>query len=198
MKKIDYFFWINSDWAYLGHDRLEALTAKHQVRLDYKPVDLPYVYNQTGGVLLSKRAPERQRYRIQELKRWTERLGIHVNSQPRYMCPNGDFASCVVIAALRRGDGSHGQLTKAILHAEWVLDQDISNPDVLARILEDLNLDVDGLMSVAQSAEVRAEYERNTLEAIQAGVFGSPSYVYDGEVFWGQDRLDFLEQAVTD
>jgi 2-hydroxychromene-2-carboxylate isomerase len=197
VKKIDYYFWINSDWAYLGHDRLEALAAKHQVRLDYKPVDLPYVYNQTGGVLLSKRSPERQRYRIQELERWTKRLGIHVNPEPKYMCPNGDLASCVVIAALRREEGRHGPLAKAILQAEWVLDQDISDPSVLARILDTLSLDVAGLMSVAQSAEVRAEYERNTLEAIQAGVFGSPSYVYNGEVFWGQDRLEFLEQSIS-
>ena len=85
MKTIDYYFWMNSDWAYLGADRLEALAARHQARIRYLPVDLPDVYARTGGVLLGQRAPERQAYRVTELARWCRKLGIHVNPTPAYM-----------------------------------------------------------------------------------------------------------------
>src|ERR1700761_5924292 len=117
MKRIDYYFWINSDWAFLGADRLEMIAAKHRAELNYMPVDLPQVYARTGVILLSKRAPERQRYRIAELARFCRQLDIHVNPLPRYMCPNGDLASRVVIAAKHR-QLSLLTLTKALFRAE--------------------------------------------------------------------------------
>jgi 2-hydroxychromene-2-carboxylate isomerase len=195
MKQIDYYFWINSDWAYLGADRLEAIASECGASINYMPVDLPAVYARTGGILLGKRAPERQAYRVIELNRWTQKLGIPVNVTPKYMCPNGDLASCLVIAE-KFNDGKPGVLAKAILHAEWVLDQDISNPDTLRLIARDLGLDAEALIERAAQANVRAEYAKYTEAAITTGVFGSPSYVFNGELFWGQDRLDFLEEAL--
>jgi 2-hydroxychromene-2-carboxylate isomerase len=197
MKQIDYYFWINSDWAYLGADRLEAIAAKHGAALNYMPVDLPDVYARTGGILLSKRSPERQRYRIVELKRFCKQLGIHVNPIPKYMCPNGDLASRVVIAA-RRNELSLLDLTKAIFKAEWQDERDISDPHTLLEIVTAAGFDGRGLLSAADSEPVRSEYRRNTEAAIQAGAFGSPSYVYRGELFWGQDRLSFLDDALAD
>jgi 2-hydroxychromene-2-carboxylate isomerase len=196
MKQIDYYFWINSDWAYLGASRLLEIAARHGARINYMPVDLPHVYARTGGILLSERSPERQAYRLTELKRWCQRLDLHINFKPRFMCPNGDLASCVVIAAKRRGWRT-GDLVNAILHAQWKLDQDISSPETLRGIARNLELYPDILLHDAQSAEVQAEYVQYTQAAIEAGVFGSPAYVYQGELFWGQDRLDFLEQAIA-
>ncbi|VWC76867.1 2-hydroxychromene-2-carboxylate isomerase [Burkholderia lata] len=196
MKKIDYYFWINSDWAYLGADRLVDLAARYQATINYMPVDLPFVYSQTGGILLSQRSSQRRNYRLIELKRWTTKLGIHLNFEPKFMCPNGNLASCLVIAAKRRNLDA-GALAKAILHAEWVLDQDISDPKTLSNIVRELGYDVDDLMMAADLSDVRAEYDHYTREAIAAGAFGSPSYVYKSELFWGQDRLEFLEEALA-
>jgi len=192
---IDYYFWMNSDWAYLGADRLEDLAARHGVSIRYLPVDLPAVYARTGGVILPKRAPERQAYRIAELKRWCKRLGIHVNPTPRFMCPDAGLASRVVIAA--DAAGVHvAPLYKAILAAEWCDEQDISDASTLRAILLSQGLDADTLLRLAETPAVQAAYVRNTDAAVAAGVFGSPSYVLDGELFWGQDRLDFLELAL--
>jgi 2-hydroxychromene-2-carboxylate isomerase len=196
MKQVDYYYWINSDWAYLGHDRLIEITRKHAVAINYMPVDLPHVYSQTGGMLLGRRAPERQAYRVMELKRWCAHLDIHVNAAPRYMCPNGDLASCLVIAAKRAGHDA-GTLTKAFLHAEWVEERDISDPITLLELVRECNLDASELMAAARTAEVQAQYRTYTTQAISAGVFGSPSYVVNGELFWGQDRLDFLDQKLS-
>lgn len=192
---IDCYLWMNSDWAYLGADRLEALAARHGVAVRYRPVDLPAVYARTGGVLLGQRAPQRQAYRIAELQRWCRRLGIHVNPRPRFMCPDAGLASRVVIAADRSGTPV-ARLYKAILQAEWCEEQDISEPATLRRILLAQGLPADEVLQEADSAGVAAAYQRHTDDAVRAGVFGSPSYVWEGELFWGQDRLDFLEEAV--
>jgi 2-hydroxychromene-2-carboxylate isomerase len=196
MKRIDYYFWINSDWAFLGADRLEAIAASRDAQLNYLPVDLPQVYSRTGGILLSKRAPERQRYRITELERFCRKLGIHVNALPKHMCPNGDLASRLVIAAKQRNLPLL-PLTKAIFKAEWQDEKDISDPNALLQIVSDAGFDGKTLFAEAQASAIEDEYRRNTEQAIAAGVFGSPSYVYRGELFWGQDRLTFLDEALA-
>lgn len=196
MKTIDYYFWMNSDWAYLGADRLEALAARQQAVIRYLPVDLPDVYSRTGGVLLGQRSPERQAYRVAELARWCRKLGIHVNPQPAHMCPDAGLASRIVIAADLAGTPVPA-LYKAILKAQWVDEQDISDRAVLRGVLERLGLPADRLLTAAQAPAIDAAYRRNTDDAVKAGVFGSPSYVFRGEVFWGQDRLDMLEETLA-
>ena len=193
---IDYYFWLNSDWAYLGADRLDALARRHGVEIRHKPVDLPDVYARTGGVLLGQRAPERQRYRITELARWCRQLDIHVNPLPKYMCPNADLASCIVIAADALGEPVLA-LYKAILRAQWCEERDISSEATLRDIVAGQGLDVERTMALARAPGTVARYRLNTDEAVAAGVFGSPSYVFDGELFWGQDRLEMLEAAVA-
>nr|WP_321329727.1 2-hydroxychromene-2-carboxylate isomerase [Alcaligenes faecalis] len=191
---IHYYFWMNSDWAYLGADRLEAIAHKHDIPIHYKPVDLPQVYARTGGVLLGQRSPERQAYRIAELQRWCRKLGIHVNPTPRFMCPDATLASTLVIAIDRAGLPVL-DLYKAILRAQWCEEQNIADPAQLARILQACQLDAEYWLE--QAPLMQKQYQAHTEEAITAGVFGSPTYVYQGELFWGQDRLDMLDEAIT-
>lgn len=193
---IDYYFWMNSDWAYLGADRLDALARGHDVEIRHKPVNLPEVYARTGGVLLGQRAPARQQYRITELARWCRKLDIHVNPLPKYMCPNADLASGIVIAVDAQGLPVLA-LYKAILRAQWCEERDISSETTLREILTGQGFDADATLARARSTQTQETYRRNTDEAVAAGVFGSPSYVFDGEVFWGQDRLQMLEVAVA-
>jgi len=195
-KSIDCYLWMNSDWAYLGADRLDALARRHGATVRYMPVDLPAVYARTGGILLPLRATERQQYRVAELRRWCQRLSIHVTPSPKFMCPDATLASRIVIAA-GTGGPEVVALYKAILHAEWCEERDISNPQTLADIVTACGLDAQALMHRARTEEVARTYGEFTDRAVAAGVFGSPSYVYRGEIFWGQDRLDFLEEAVA-
>ncbi len=194
-KTIDFYFWLNSDWAYLGADRLQGIADKYNVTINYKPVDLPDVYARTGGMLLHQRSPERQAYRVAELKRWCRKLGIHINPQPRYMCPNADLASCMVIAASQDGIDITA-LYKAILRAEWCEDQDISSDITLIDIANKQGLDGQALVNQARTPQILSLYRQYTDEAVGCGVFGSPSYVFQDELFWGQDRLDMLEEAI--
>lgn len=196
MKSIDYFFWINSDWAYLGADRLAALARRHHVSINYKPVDLIDVYSRTGGIPLGERSVQRRAYREAELKRWMKRLNITLNVTPRYMCPDAALASRYTIAADKLGHPV-APLYKDILHAQWCAEQDISQADVILQVAKNSDLPADEIMNFALSDEIGDVYRAYTDEAIEQGVFGSPTYIFQGEVFWGQDRLDFLREAVA-
>src|SRR5690606_29906103 len=113
-----------------------------------------------------------------------------------YMCPNADLASCIVIAADQAGLPV-AALYKAILAGEWYEGRDISNEAVLSDIVGEQGFRADDLFRQARTSTVQALYRRHTDDAIAAGVFGSPSYVFQGELFWGQDRLDMLEEAIA-
>lgn len=192
---IDYYFWVLSDWAYFGGSRLRSLADRHGVTINYMPVKLPYVYARTGGILLPQRSKQRQDYRLAELERWQRRLGMPINVAPRYFPTNEDPASYFIIAAKRKGL-SVGELSDALLKAVWVDELDIASRDTLLSIGRRFFSNAGELLDAAEDSSIKAEYDRYTEEAIERGVFGSPFYLFENKIFWGQDRLDFLEEAV--
>lgn len=173
---IDYYVWLMSDRAYLG-----------QVRFSQD------VYAASGGVVLEKRSWQRRDYRIEEFKRWSERLGMIINIEPSYFPVDVDLASCMVIAAQNRGLNVDS-LANALMRAIWVEDENLADPDTLLRTAD--RAGYDGLTLLEAAGGVRQEYASNTRRALEAGVFGSPFYVFKGERFWGQDRLDMLEERL--
>ncbi|MET4678762.1 2-hydroxychromene-2-carboxylate isomerase [Stenotrophomonas rhizophila] len=192
---LDYYVWMNSDWALLGADTLSRLVERLNVPLRLKPVDLPVVYARTGGVLLHQRSQERQSYRVEELARWSARRGVAINVAPRVMCPDASLASRLVIAVDAMGKEAFG-LHRALLAAQWCYDQDISDEATLRQILAEQGLDPERAWEAASDAEIERTYLRYTEEAIECGVFGSPTYVWHGQRYWGQDRLEMLGQTI--
>ncbi|RZI41418.1 2-hydroxychromene-2-carboxylate isomerase [Herbaspirillum sp. HC18] len=195
-KVCEYFFAPQSPWTYLGHERFVALAKKYGVQIEVKPSDLGKVFNVSGGLPLAKRAPQRQAYRLVELKRWSEFLNIPLNLQPKFFPVPGDQAAKLIIAT-RFAHGTDAALAIAgkIMRAVWAEERNIGDPDTLATIGNECGHDGKALLKSAETTSVQTEYDRYTDEAIAANVFGSPWYVFDGEGFWGQDRLDFLERA---
>ena len=193
---IDYYVWLLSDWAYLGGVRFIQMAARHGLRVNHIPMRMPDVYAGSGGVLLADRAWQRQAYRIRELKRWRAKLGIPVNIEPRFFPTDIDLASCVVVAAQNRGLPV-ADLVNAIMRAVWAEDRDVAAPATIADIATGQGFDAASLLAEAGTEPVRAEYRANTRRALDAGVFGSPFYSFNGELFWGQDRLDMLEEAIV-
>lgn len=191
------YFWTISDWAYFGQERLEAMAQKYGAAIDYRPVDLPKVYARTGGILLGQRSKQRQDMRIAELKRWRKRLGIPLNIEPKYFPVNQDPSSRLIVAAKLAGLPL-GPLTFAIMRGMWAEDRDISDDATLREIAAPHVPDVDGLLALSKQPHVQTEYERYTEQAPADGVFGSPFYLYAGEILWGQDRLDFLEELLAE
>lgn len=192
---IDYYFWVLSDWAYFGGPRLRSLGDRHGVTINYMPIKLPHVYARTGGILLHLRSKQRQDYRLAELERWQRRLGMPINVAPRFFPTSEDPASCLIIAAKLRGL-SVGEISDAFLKAIWVDELDIASRETLLSVARRFFSNAEELLDAAESPAVKAEYDRYTEEAIERGVFGSPFYLFRDNIFWGQDRLDFLEEAV--
>ena len=195
-KVCEYFFAPHSPWAYLGHARLAALVRQYGVQVEIKPCDLGKVFNVSGGLPLAKRAPQRQAYRLIELKRWSEFLGLPLNLQPKFFPVSPDLAAKFIIAAqLAHGTNTALDLTGAVMTALWADDKNISDADTLAGIAATLELDGKALVKSAETASAQTEYDRFTDQAMEGNVFGSPWYVVEGESYWGQDRLDFVERA---
>lgn len=194
---VDYYFAPQSPWAYLGHARFAAIAQAAGATVRVLPVDLGgKVFPTSGGLPLPKRAPQRQAYRLLELKRYSEFLQIPLNPQPRYFPVNGDDAACLIIAVdLHDGTEAAMKLTGAVLAACWTQERNMADEKVRAELLAENGLDAKRLTQ-ADSQEVRERYEAYTQQAIDAGVFGAPSYVINGEIFWGQDRLDFVERKL--
>ena len=197
-KHIDYYASLMSPWTYLGSARIEALAAKHGATLTIWPVDFGQVFPASGGLPLPKRAPQRQAYRMMELKRWRAHLGVPINLQPKFFPGNEQPAARSVIAVREKGDGAKAiTLAHAVLRGVWEEDKDVSDPQTLAGIIASVGLDPRDVTAMAESAEIVAKREADTKRAIDLGVFGAPSYVIDGEIFWGQDRLDFVDRKLA-
>jgi 2-hydroxychromene-2-carboxylate isomerase len=194
---VDYYFAPQSPWTYLGHARFAAMARAAGAAIRVLPVDLGgKVFPISGGLPLPKRAPQRQAYRLLELKRYSEFLQIPLNPQPKYFPVNGDDAACLIIAVdLHDGSEAAMKLTGAVLAACWAQERNMADEKVLAELLAEQGLDAKRLEQ-AWSQTARERYEAYTQQAIDAGVFGAPSYVIDGEIFWGQDRLDFVERKL--
>jgi 2-hydroxychromene-2-carboxylate isomerase len=188
---IHYYDSMSSPWTYLGHLRFLDLARRFELTVRHKPMDLLKVWSVSGGLPLKQRAKQRQLYRHQELRRWREFLGIPCNLEPAYH-PVADRRACyLVIAAMQQGLDWE-KLTYAILRAVWVEERNIADHATLAAIANENAIGGNSLLESTESAAVQAEYQANTEEAIARSVFGAPTYVFDDELFWGQDRLDML------
>jgi len=199
MSKIcQYFFAPHSPWSYLGHERFVAIARQHGVQIEVRPFDLNKVFGVSGGLPLAKRAPQRQAYRLTELARWSTFLNVPMNVQPKFFPVSPELAAKLIVATrLALGVDVSLELSSAIMRGLWAEEKNIGDEETLVQIANSCGLDGRMLFKSAETASVQAEYDRNTEDATGASVFGSPWYVYEGESYWGQDRLDFLERAMA-
>jgi 2-hydroxychromene-2-carboxylate isomerase len=194
-KTIDYYHFLVSPWAYLSIGRFNDLVKKHGVTVNYKPIGVMPTFQNMGGQPLAKRHPSRQRLRMDELKRWSAWLGIPMNFNPAYFPADETLAAKMVLAAGNQGLDA-GALSDAILTAVWAEEKNIADPDTVVSLADACGLDGAALRAEAETEALQQQYEAVTAEAHAADVFGSPTWVVDGENFWGQDRLDFLDRAL--
>lgn len=197
MKTIDYYFSPASPWTYLGHQRLIEIAARHRAEINVLPVDLGgRIFPGSGGLPLAQRAPQRQAYRLVELRRWSNHLKVPLNLQPKHFpTPGHDAARLIILARQRHGTAAALTIAYSIMHGLWAEDQDVGDLQTLAQMADRASLP--GSQLVADLPAADAAYAENTQRAIEAQVFGAPWYTYLGEPFWGQDRLEFLDRALA-
>ena len=196
-RTVDYYFAPQSPWMYLGHARFTDIVRRTGAAVNVRPVDYGQIFAVSGGLPLPKRAPQRQAYRLLELRRFSEALGIPLNPQPRHFPVAGDPAG-LLITTVADLDGTDAamRLTAAVARAIWAEERDAADEAVLTQLLLENGLDA-SRFSQSQHDGAKSRYAEHTRQAIDAGVFGAPSYVIDGEIFWGQDRLDFVARRLA-
>ena len=214
LRTIEYYFSLVSPWAYIGHAALAEICNRHHARIRYHPVNLSTVFPQSGGLPLLQRHPSRQRYRMLELQRWRDKRGLPFHLRPRFWPFDAALADHVAVAlTLAQADIELAPASLLLLEATlaqadlelflpaaykavWEEEQDLGDPAVLTALLQQGGFDAVEMLAAARSDATASHYAWNAERALDAGVFGSPSYVLEGEVFWGQDRLGLLDDAL--
>jgi len=195
LKHIDYYLSLASPWSYLGHERLLNIAEKHQASISIYPIDLSIVLPATGGIPLPKRSQQRKDYRMQELTRWREFLEVPLTLQPKYF-PVSDQIAAAMVLAIREKDANQAiQFAGCCLRAIWAEERDISDRSTLVSIAKENNVDGEALME--QEETMLSSRRADSEAAIERGVYGAPTYIVEDEVFWGQDRLDFVDRKLA-
>ena len=195
MPLVDYYLTLASPYAYIGHVRFIELTKKLNTKVTIKPVNMGEILSKTGGRPVGKRSKARQAYRFQELVRWQKYLNIPLNLEPKFFPVNDIQAAKMVIVAELEGANGVG-LAGAYLRAVWAEERNIADPDIVVGIANECGLDGKQLVNQSTAAKITNIFESNTQDALNIGVFGAPTYVIGEQLFWGQDRLGFLGDAL--
>jgi 2-hydroxychromene-2-carboxylate isomerase len=194
-RQVDYYFSLSSPWAYIGQKAFRDVAATYGLAVNHKPVILVDLFSETGGLPLVRRHPVRQRYRMVELQRWRDKRGLNFHLRPKYSPFNARLVDGVVIAAIEAGHDPDPFLRRAF-PAVWEDELDLADAATVAKIADAAGLPGKELVERSGTEAISVAYEKNRQDAIAADVFGSPVYVLDGEVFWGQDRIELLADAL--
>jgi len=198
MARIDYYVSLNSPWAYLGSQRIEEIARRYNAALRIWPVDFSIIFAATGGLPLPRRSPQRQAYRMQELARWRDHLGMALTLRPAASPFAEPLAAHAVIALREAGDDAGAiRLAHRIMRAVWAEERDPGLPSTLATLITECGLEAGPLLALAADPRWAAMRQANSEAALARGVFGAPSYVIDEQIFWGQDRLEFVDRALA-
>ncbi len=195
-RHIDYYFTLQSTWAFIGHEAFHALVARHGVTVTYKPCRLRLVFDSSGGLAFKDRHPARRAYRTVEMQRWRDKRGLDFDIDPPFFPFDVSLADRMLVAIIASG-GDPNPFSAGVYDALWRRGQNPADRATLAAIADRAGQDGAALADTAETDAIAALYQANTDEAIARRIIGSPAYVLDGEVFWGQDRLDLLDDALS-
>jgi 2-hydroxychromene-2-carboxylate isomerase len=196
MAEIEYFFTHNSTWSYLGHRAFLDLAKAHGATVRNRPVILSKVFANSGAQPIAERPKARQEYRLVEMQRWRAKRGMPLILKPKHFPTSASLADRAAIVLVAAGMDP-GEFSEAIMAACWAEEKDIADPAVVKEKLAAAGHDADRILAAAESDATKATHEKNTADAVEINAIGAPTYVLNGETFWGQDRLDLLGDALT-
>ncbi len=194
-RTIDFYFAVPSPWTYLGGPRFKELVKKNDLVVNWKPFDVAAAFALTGQKPVKQRPPQIQANRLTDLRRWRSYLNMELNLEPKYFPVDPTPGAKMIIAALHTG-ADVTNLANAYMSAVWAQERDISDSDTIISIADEQGFEGKGLFDIINTAKVTQTLDQNTKEAIAKNVFGTPTWIFEGELFWGQDRLDFLSRAI--
>lgn len=196
MAQVDYYFTLLSPWAYIGHDAFHAAMDRCGATVNYKPLNLPKAFEASETPVLGKRHKTRQAYRTLELQRWAIKRNLEFNFWPDHWPFAAATGDRMILAILQQGRNP-AAFMRQIFTGIWERQENFAEESALVEAANAVGENGTALLEAAGGPEVGDVYEANTSAAIELGMFGVPAYFYDGEYFWGQDRIELLEDAVS-
>jgi 2-hydroxychromene-2-carboxylate isomerase len=194
-RTIDFYFSFISLYTYIGYEAFQDLVNRYDLEVNYKPIDLHAVFSAGGGLPVSKRPPQRQAYRFVEMQRWRLARNIPLVLKPKHHPSDPVIGHRMLLAALKEGSDVR-QFVGNALKILWVNDSDIQDPEVMVQVANESGLKGDALLEKSHDAAIQTDIDSLTQEAVQRQVFGTPFFFYRDEPFWGQDRLEMLEDMI--
>ena len=195
MKSVEFYFDLGSPYSYLAYYRLLQIAEQQEIQIVYKPILLGGVFKATGNRSPIE-IPVKGVYSILDMQRWAEYYQI-----PMQMNPHFPMNTLTLMRILTGVQLLHlekfEQVLKLLFDAMFGTPQNLNEPTVLAEVLEPSGFSVDDIMSMVQSEVVKQKLITETEQAIQRGIFGAPTFFMGDEMYWGQDRLHFVEQALN-
>lgn len=195
--EIEYYYAAHSAFAYLGAAELKRIAIKTGATIIHKPMDLRAVMPASGSQTFAVRSKAHIEYFFgREITRWAEHRNIPVmTGMPTHHANDIHLANRLLIAADQAGLDID-RLSEEMLRAHWVDDADVASKSDLSTICQNVEILAGPLFDAADSADVEKTYAQNTADAIELGIFGSPTYFVGNDMFYGQDRLDMVERAL--
>jgi len=193
-KSVDFYYDYGSPTAYLAWTQLPRICAAQGAQLNYKPFLLGGVFKATGNqspVII----PAKAKWMYQDLQRWARHWGVPFTLNPHFPFNTLDLMRAAAGLQLREPQ-RFDDFNRAIYTAMWVEARNFKQPEVLEQVLANAGFDPAAIAAIAADEEVKAALRTNTEEAVARGVFGAPSFFVGKDLYWGQDRLFMLEEAL--
>jgi 2-hydroxychromene-2-carboxylate isomerase len=194
--QIDYYFSFISLWSYVGSLAFQDVVKRHDAQVTFKPIKLLEVFAAGGGKPVRERPAQRQAYRLVEMQRWSRKRNIPLTLQPKFYPADPSRGHRMLLAAARDGQDVTA-FAHAGLKAVWADELDIADADTLIALADRSGLDGAALLAAADDPALHEREAALTREAIDRQLFGAPFYFYRDEPFWGQDRLEHLDEALS-
>jgi 2-hydroxychromene-2-carboxylate isomerase len=196
MPRLEFFFDYGSPYSYLADSQLPSLVERTGAEVRHRPMLLGGVFKATGNRSPALEPCEAKRsYGALELRRWVAHLGVPFRGNPHFPI-NTLLLMRTAVAA--QHTGVFVPFHRAVYPAFWAEEENLGEPEVVARVLEKAGLDARALLEAAGDPAVKAELRATTEEAVARGAFGAPTFFVEDEMFFGNDRLDFVERALTE
>ncbi len=194
-KVVDFYFSFVSLYTYIGYEAFQDLVQRLDLEVNYKPIDLHAIFTASGGLPVSKRPPQRQSYRLVEMQRWALIRNIPLVLKPKYHPCSAEIGHRMLLAAIANQQDIKDFVGNA-LKVLWVDDLNLADPDVMIAVANRSGLNGPGLYEQSKAGSITEKMNALTQEGLEKQVFGTPFFICEGEPFWGQDRLEMLEDFI--
>lgn len=193
-KDVEFYFDFGSPYSYLAYHQLKKITEKYQAKIVYRPVLLGGIFQATNNQSPAM-IPAKARYAFKDFKDWSKYLNIPFKFNPSFPI-NSFFLMRGAVGYQEKSPEHFEHYLATVFKAMFQQPQNLNDPQVVQQVLEDAGLSWQTYQNLIEDHDIKQKAKDLTSQAVERGLFGVPAFFVDGEMFWGQDRLHFVEERL--